>query len=516
MFYANLHPCAIGLANKIYVANIWRMELLLPTRQTLAINSDAMRIDIDRARCESSLAEFVQRSWHVIEPATELKWGWALDAMCEHLEAVTWGEILNILMNVPPGTMKSRLCGVFWPAWEWGPCAMPHLRFLGTSHKQELAVRDNMLCRRLIQSKWYQDRWPLVLTSDQNAKTKFENAHTGFREAMAFTSMTGSRGDRVLLDDPHSVDQANSPAELENVRTTFREALPTRINNNKSSIVVIMQRLNQRDVSGIILEEEGYEDFVHLMLPMRFEKERRCKTILGFKDPRKHDGQLLMPDRFPEEQVDKLERQLGSYASAGQLQQRPTAREGGMFKRSWFEDKIIDEVPAGTVFVRHWDLAATKSKTAARSAGVRMGKTPEGQYIVMHCKALQEEGNKIRRAIIQASDADGPETVISLPQDPGQAGKVQKSDFAIMLAGRRFKIEIETGDKEVRAGPFADQCEAGNVYLLRGEWINEYLDELCLFPGGKFKDRVDASSGAFGYLVRTPTIVTTQTTTKTG
>jgi predicted phage terminase large subunit-like protein len=475
---------------------------------------EAIQIHLDRLACARSFVEFVKRAWHIVEPQTPLKWGWALDAMCEHLEAVTWGEILRLLMNVPPGTMKSKLVGVFWPAWEWGPAGLPHLRYLGTSHKEELAIRDNLLCRRLIQSDWYQKRWPIKLTTDQNAKKKFENSSTGFREAMAFTSMTGSRGDRVLLDDPHSVDDANSPTELQNVRTTFREALPTRVNNDQSAIVVIMQRLNQVDVSGVILDE-GF-DYVHLMLPMRYEPERRCTTVIGFKDPRTRAGELLFPERFSEEQVSKLEKELGSYAAAGQLQQRPVPREGGMFKREWFEGKIIElsDIPAGTTFVRHWDLAATKSADAAYTAGVRIGKTPDGRFIVTHVHRKQMEGHAVRKAIIQQSDIDGYDTLISLPQDPGQAGKVQKQDFAALLAGRKFRIQLESGDKETRAEPFAAQCEAGNVYLLRGAWIDSYLDELCMFPGGKFKDQVDASSGAFGQLVTRRIPKTSFTTTK--
>lgn len=474
-------------------------------------------VERDRLHCKS-FAEFVRQAWPQVEPATKLKWGWALDAMCEHLEAVTWGEILRLLMNVPPGSMKSLLCGVFWPAWEWGPCEMPHIRFLGTAHKQDLAVRDNMKCRRLIESTWYQQRWPIQMAGDQNAKTKFENVKTGFREAMAFTSMTGSRGHRVLLDDPHSVDQANSPTEIESTRTTFKEALPTRVNDETSAIIVIMQRLNQNDVSGIILSEAGYEDYVHLMLPMRYEPKRRCVTTLGFKDPRTEEGELLFPERFPEEQVQKLEKQLGSYGTAGQLQQSPVGREGGMFKRAWFPpERFIDasDIPAGTVFVRHWDLAATKSEHAARSAGVKIGRTPEGRYVIAHVRKGQEEGHKVRQLITQTSDEDGPECTISLPQDPGQAGKVQKGDFAVLLAGRKFKIALETGDKVTRAEPFASQCEAGNVDIVRGEWNSDYLDELCLFPGGKFKDQVDASSGAFGQLVLKPTPRTRTTTVRT-
>ena len=174
----------------------------------------ADRLAIERELCRRSLADFARMAWPILEPATPLKWGWALDAICAHLEAVTRGEITRLLMTVPPGTMKSLLTGVIWPAWEWGPVGRPELRFISTAHKHDLAVRDNLKCRRLIQSDWYQARWPVHLTSDQNAKTKFENDRTGFREAMAFASMTGARGDRVILDDPLSADDANSEAAL--------------------------------------------------------------------------------------------------------------------------------------------------------------------------------------------------------------------------------------------------------------------------------------------------------------
>src|SRR5690606_34247123 len=164
--------------------------------------TEADRLAIERELCRRSLADFAKLAWPILEPATPLKWGWALDAICQHLEAVSDGRINRLLMNVPPGTMKSLLTAVIWPAWEWGPRGMPEKRFISTAHKQDLAVRDNLKCRRLIQSEWYQARWPITLTGDQNAKTKFENDRTGFREAMAFTSMTGARGDRVILADP--------------------------------------------------------------------------------------------------------------------------------------------------------------------------------------------------------------------------------------------------------------------------------------------------------------------------
>lgn len=453
-------------------------------------------VQLDRLIAERSFAGFVRASWHVLEPMSKLEWGWSLDAICVHLEAVSRGEILRLLINVPPGCMKSLLVGVLWPAWEWGPQGKPGMRYLGTAHKQDLGVRDNLKCRRLIQSDWYQARWPIKLTGDQNAKTKFENEATGFREAMSFTSLTGSRGDRVILDDPLSVDHSNSDADLRAAELSFTEALPTRVNNDKSAIVVIMQRLNEKDTSGIILDRKlGYE---HLMLPMRFEIERRCSTSIGFTDPRTVDGELLFPERFNEATVSELEKTMGSYAAAGQLQQRPAPREGGMFKRSWFN--IVRAIPAGTKFVRGWDFASTEGG-GDWTAGVKIGRQKDGRFIIANVARDQLSPAGVEKLLVNTASQDNYTTHVSIPQDPGQAGKSQIAYLTAALAGYIVKSSTESGDKEVRASPFSAQAEVGNVDILEGEWNETYLDELCVFPNGKWDDQVDATSRAFNELV---------------
>lgn len=458
------------------------------------------RLAVERELSRRSLADFAKLAWPVLEPATPLRWGWALDAICQHLEAVTQGDIRRLLMNVPPGTMKSLLTGVIFPAWEWGPAGLPSRRFLGTAHKQDLAIRDAMKCRRLIQSRWYQERWPVDLVTDNNAKLRFENTATGFREAMAFTSMTGARGDRVILDDPLSADDANSDAALSAAETTFTEALPTRVNNEQSAIIVIMQRLHERDTSGIILERDlGY---THLCLPMRFEEDRRRITAIGFTDPRAEDGELLFPERFPEAQVAELEKTLGSYATAGQLQQRPVPRGGGMFRRDWFE--TVPAAPASCRWVRGWDLAATADDNAAWTAGVLIGKASDGRFYIADATRIQGSPAQVERLLVNTAaqdDADRGHVQGSIPQDPGQAGKSQAQYLIRQLAGRNYRASPESGDKVTRAGSFAAQAEAGNVLIVAGPWNREFLDEVTSFPNGKFKDQVDAASRAFGEIV---------------
>lgn len=471
------------------------MSLWLPPASALAVERS-------RRNCRRSFSNFVKEAWHVVEPARELKWGWALDAVCEHLEWVHRGDILRLLMNVPPGSMKSLLTNVFFPAWEWGPMERPDLRYMGTAHKVDLAIRDNVKCRRLIKSKWYQERWSVILTGDQDAKTKFENEKTGFRECMAFKSMTGSRGDRVTLDDPHSVDDAKSDTELANAHFTFTEALPTRVNDELSAIIIIMQRLSQKDVSGIILDM-GLP-YVHLCLPMEYEKGRKCTTITGFTDPRFKEGQLLFPERFSRKTVEELKKVLGSAGAAGQLQQRPSPREGNLFKREWFTP--VRSIPVGTRFCRGWDLAATADPTAPYTAGIKVGKTPEGRFVVAHALRDQLTPGGVLKLIKTTAKFDGIECKISIPQDPGQAGKAQALNFVSELAGFNVITSPETGDKVDRAEPVSAQAEGGNLdILITGDkdvdaWVEPFLDEVTNFPSSKYKDQTDAMSRAFGEL----------------
>lgn len=450
--------------------------------------------DLEREVCAASLAVFARRAWPVLEPATALKWGWALDAICAHLEAVTAGRIRRLLINVPPGSMKSLLTSVIWPAWEWGPRGMPQMRYLGTSHKQDLALRDNTKCRRLIQSAWYQHNWPLTLTGDQNAKTKFENASTGFREAMAFTGMTGSRGDRVMLDDPHSVDDANSAAKLAADITTFREALPSRVNNDQSAIVIIMQRLNEGDVSGVALEL-GYE---HLCIPMRYEGPR-APTCIGWQDPRSTPGELMFPERFPEDQVRELEISLGEYASAGQLQQRPAPRKGGLFKPDQMQ--VDDAVPASEIkWARGWDLASV-TDGGDWTAGAKLGRLTDGRFVIGDMARFQRGPDERDAAIVNTAVLDGKTVRISIPQDPGQAGKTQVAYLTRRLAGFKAVSSPETGDKVTRAEPFAAQVNVGNVLMVRGPWNEALVNEMRMFPNGAHDDQIDALSRAFAEIM---------------
>lgn len=469
-------------------------------RRLLARNADAIR---DRCR---TLYGFLQEAWPIIEPQGMFVGGWAIKAICDHLEAITRGRFLSVgrpnrlRINVPPGLAKSLTASVAWNAWEWGPCGLPHQRFFSTSYSGYYVERDARRTRDLILSDWYQSLWPMKLV--RSAENSFENDKGGTREGVPFTRLTSGRGDRLIIDDPLSVKDSKSAVERENARFLMRESVPNRINDiARSPIVLVQHRLHRDDPSGTW--ESLNVPHVALVLPMRFDPLRRCTTPI-FADPRTHDGELLFPERFPEPNVRLMEMEAGAAGTAAQLQQQPTAREGLMFRRHWFEGRFVAEAPAGTRWVRHWDLAATAGGDGAQTAGVKLGRSFDGRYYVGHVVATREGGAEVRRLIKMVAEQDGKDVEISLPQDPGQAGKVQAQDLVAMLAGWNASAKPESGSKETRAQPFASQCEAGNVYLCNGAdagWCDAYIDQLCEFPAGKLKDMVDASSGAFGRFV---------------
>ena len=466
----------------------------------LNINQQEL-IEIEREYCRRTPANFIKRAWSHIDPQPYVH-GWHMDAFSDHLMACATGEIKRLLINVPPGTSKSMASSVFFPAWLWGPSGWPQVKFIGASYEKGLATRDNRKTRQLIESEWYQTLWSTNLTSDQNEKTFFENEKRGFRQSSAVNSMTGKRGNFVVWDDPLSPKKAGSDVERTEANRTFSEDLPSRlIDPIESVIIVIMQRLHHDDVSGYILAGDyGYE---HLMLPMEYEPERKCYTSIGFEDPRIEEGELLFEKRFPREVVDRDKKVMGSYAYAGQMQQRPVPREGGLFKSSDFQ--YMKAVPAGTVFVRGWDLAATEGGTGAESAGVKIGRTTDGRYIVVDCTSGRYGPAAVRKLVKATAvedDAGGEPCRVSLPKDPGQAGKDQAQQYVSMLAGHIVQATPESGDKVTRAEPFAAQVEAGNVYLIEGDWNKDYVEQLSQFPNGKLKDKVDASSRAFNEVVK--------------
>lgn len=446
----------------------------------------------------------MRQAWHVVEPGTPLAWNWHIDAICQHLEAVSDGRMPRLLINIPPGHMKSLIVSVFWPAWTW--LRRPAWKALFSSYALDLALRDSVRCRDLVTSEWYRDifRPGWGLKTDQNAKSLFENTAGGFRFSMSVGSRaTGFRGDCIVCDDPLNAKEQDSEVARKECLTWWDRVMPSRLNDlRKGSKVIIMQRLHEEDLSGHLLEQGGYD---HLCLPSEFEPERRSTTSIGWTDPRTEPGELLFPEMFPRQVLDHLRMvELKEVDYAGQYQQRPFPAGGGMFRREWFT--VVDAMPlSASRRCRYWDKAGTEGG-GAFTAGVKFSRLADGRFLIEDIVRGQWAATNRERVIKQTAETDGRGVSVCVEREPGSGGKESAESTVLNLAGWDVSVDLVTGDKVTRARPMASQAGAGNVLMLRGAWNAAFLNEIEAFPNGKYKDQVDAAAGAFNKVALIPPV----------
>lgn len=469
---------------------------------------------------QRSLSYYARQAWEVVEPGKEYVHGWHIDAICEHLEAVTRGEIRNLIINIPPRHMKSLLVSVFWPTWVW--TTSPNQRWLFASYADSLAIRDALKCRRIIQSDWYQSQWGNVfrLTSDQNQKARFENDKTGYRVASGVGGMsTGEGGDVIAVDDPIKAIDVSSEAMRKAVIEWWDQAMSTRLNDPKRSAkVIVMQRLHEQDLTGYLLDKmkANGEHYEHLSLPAEYEPTKYV-TCLGWSDPRTEPNELLWPERFDAVSLGNLKRALGSYGSAGQLQQRPSPAEGGMLKRAWWRfwiPKGANVTPVttrqadGSLFehpqmelpdtfdelIQSWDMTFKDTKASDFVAGGVWARAGANKFML----DLDHRRMNITETIkaVKAMSEKWPQTYAKLVEDKANGPAVIG-----MLHGEitgLIAYDPKTG-KEGRVNAVSPQIESGNVYLphpLVRAWVDGMIDECAAFPNGAHDDRVDQMTQA--------------------
>ena len=467
----------------------------------IGTDPQAALIEIDRELVRiGGLRMFAELAWPQVEAEGTFKGNWHIDTICQELENVSRGENLRLGIAVPPRSMKSLLVAVFWPAWDW--IDHPERRWLFASYAQNLSIRDNMKCRRLIQSPWYQARWghSFNLAKDQNAKGRFENDKHGYRLATSVDAqMTGEGGDICVVDDPHNVRQAESEATREGTVQWFDEAMQSRLNDPVTgAFVIIQQRVHQRDLLGhVISSARKAKPYRLVCLPAEYDTKH---PYIWPGDPRTQDGELLWPDRVPREQLEELKAALGLYAAAAQLQQLPAPREGGIFKRHWFHK--IKVAPADTVWIRGWDFAGTIQKELKSdpdyTATVKVGYSrATRKWIIDGADHWQVEQHEVERLLLATALNDGYSVRIKLPQDPASAGKALAQNMMTILSAFQAKATPVTGDKMQRALPLAGQAGIGNVQMVEGPWNDAYLDEMTGFPTAAHDDWEDATSEAY-------------------
>ena len=524
-----MRPVANAIAHKLRTGDRYA-----PIGAGPNLRADKLRLlellhERDRRTMISSLHEFVIAAWHIIEPGRPFIDNWHIKALCEHLQAVTKRDIKRLLVNVPFRTSKSTIVSVMWPAWVWAqdqklmPFAGPNHQWLCGSYAEKLATRDSLKMRRLIQSDWYKTFWggKFTLTSDQNEKKRFQNSQLGYRIAFGMTGgVMGDGGDTLLIDDPHDRQGAHSEAERETALTTFDEGLITRLNDpSTGAIVIIMQRLHEKDLSGHVLKQKGWD---HLMLPMEYEPSRAKTTSLGFKDPRTEPGELLWPARFPFETVEQLKQGLGDYATAGQLQQRPSPAGGGVLQVDHFQMwPATKDLPDLFFVLQSYDTAFTdktqNDPTACTVWGIGEHAGGKRFAILLDCWTEHMRYPQLRTKISDDWTAKygGVPNDIRHPSRRADAMLIEEKGSGQSLIQDLHQANIPAikynpgrADKTARASLAAPFLELDMFYVIESKrdpglavtWARPFLEQCQQFPNGEHDDLVDTFTQATIYL----------------
>jgi phage terminase large subunit-like protein len=494
------------------------MTLTLPTTR-----------DIDAEFCRRDFYRFVREAWPYVMPGVEFVDGWHIKAICKYLQALegnTLGRLIEkifhirrkLIINIPPGHMKSLLVSVFFPAWIW--TRDQRKRFICVTHSETFATRDSLLCRNLISSDWYKSLFHVELAGGDQLKTRYSNTSGGFRHAYGLAGMTGDHGEYLLWDDLLNKEDRYSEAAIKQINDLYDNVLPLCIDPRDGKEVGIMQRLSRNDLTNHIQQIDDNAEF--LILPEEYEGEVFVSSI-GFKDPRKKKGELLWKEMFGSEWLAKIKKQMSALDVAGQLQQRPSPIEGAIWKREWFAHNRIQNTSIIARLISGDTAESIRNNAAYSAIGVweitesyhiflryvRRGRW-EFNDLTWHIEDIAQmyykfHGNHRDNAFLIAieSKSSGTSAMQSLKSSSAIINRIARE-----LGKEPSQIICPinpTVDKDARMFLVQNPMQKGVVHLpipdaSNSEWLPTYEDEIFEAPNSAYRDQADMTSQAISFM----------------
>lgn len=452
------------------------------------------------------LAVFVRLMWSTINPGHPLTWNWHLDVLCDRLERISRGENHKLIINVPPGSSKSTIVSIMWPCWEW--LQRPELRIIGASYELALSTIFNVKRRQILQSARYQALRPSFrIVKGQKEKKLFKNTQMGtMRSVSTKSAVTGDHCDRLVIDDPLSPEGIYGPELQDHVRWMDETAASRFTDLTKAVWVLVMQRLHEEDLSGVLLADDPEGLIEHISIPAEYDPETASDW-----DPRTEKGESFFKARFPKSVLEDKKKR-GTLQYSAQYNQRPTSAEGNMIKRDWW--KRWDKLPQlrGAVWTGVWDTAYEAGEGHDYTTGEVWVAVGSKAYLVdqVHRKMSFVE---MERAAIKLAEkwplvpwwlveqrALG-QALIDRLQNAGVRTRPYKSQSTKAQRVQAVLPLIEMGQVFVPA----EDCDRPEMIAARHQWtmpqqVEGFLEEMAAFPRGKHDDQVDAMAMALGEL----------------
>jgi predicted phage terminase large subunit-like protein len=470
----------------------------------IAIELQTTEITLYRDLLQHNFYEFFKFFWGTVNHEKLID-NWHIKYLCNELQSVAERVFrrekkeYDLIINIPPSMSKTSILNIYFPLWCWvNDYTIP---FISVSYSYQLSINISEKCRDVLRSELFQKYfYDIKVKDDSDTKQLFkvvkDNKVGGFRYATSVGgTISGFHGHFLLLDDPLNAVDALSDVKIKNVNEWIDNVIYSRkVDNDVSVVILIMQRLHENDVTGYLLEKN--KNIKHICLPaIESDKVQPAELKKYYVDG------LLDTQRLSKEVLEQKRIEMGDYAFAMQYLQEIVPKSGSFFDVSKL--LIVNNLDEKEVIrkVRYWDKAGTH-QGGAYTVGVKMALLKNKTYIVLDVVRGQWEAGEREKIIKQVAELDGRDVSIIVEQEPGSGGKESAEATIRNLAGYRCYADRPTGDKILRADTFAVQLNAGNVAMLRADWNSEYKRELEFFPYGKYKDQVDASTGAFNILLK--------------
>ena len=471
-----------------------------------------------RVLTKDSLYKFMRFFWECYSQEEFIP-NWYIEEICKELEIVARRvadnkkKLYDLIFNQPPGTTKTATVSIFFPVWCWVNWFW--MKFITTSHSSGLSLESAEYSRDIIRSDKFKQYFPEIdIKQDKDSKGNFRVIKKEYMNAgrvpriiqgggristSVDARIMGFHAHIIIPDDIIDPKRSLSEVGLASANAHLDHLGTRKVNKKVTTLIMVMQRLHQEDPTGHLLSKKS-KKIRHICLPGEIDdykhKVKPIELIRFYKNG------LLDPKRLGRSELEELEADLGQYGYAGQVGQDPTPAGGGMFKTDHFQIQTNKVTDASIVqIVRYWDKAGTAG-AGAYTTGVKQAKLSNGKCLILDVKRGQWSTEERERIIKETAEADGPDVIVLIEQEPGSGGKESAENTVRNLAGFHCERDLPKGDKIYRADPMSVQVNNGNVLLMQAEWNADYIKEFRDFPLGKYKDQVDASAAGYNYLTK--------------
>ncbi len=433
-----------------------------------------------RELCQTRFIKFVEKVWPTFISGAHHK------RMAEAFERVAEGKLKRLIINMPPRHTKSEFASYLLPAWFLGK--FPHKKVIQTSHTAELAVGFGRKVRNLVDSEAYNEIFPsLSLQSDSKAAGRWNTSKGGDYFAIGVGgAVTGKGADLLIIDDPHSEQEAAlaaiNPDIYDKVYEWYTSGPRQRLQPN-GSIVVVMTRWSQRDLTGQVLKASalrGAEDWEVIEFP----------AILPSGNP-------LWPQFWSIEELEALREELPNSKWQAQYQQNPIGNESAIVKRDWWQWWDREDPPSCDYILQTWDTAFEKHSRADYSAGTTWGifypneDRGNPNIILLNVYKKRVEYPDLKKDVLQEYNYYEPDGVLI---EKKASGAPLIYDLRAMGVPVQEYTPSRGQDKIARVNSISDIIASGKVWVPQTRWAEELVDELAAFPSGEHDDLVDATT----------------------